>query len=107
MQVMRNQSIADVRDERDVFQALADPTRRAILTLLQQGSQPVNGIARDFPISRPADLEAPAHLARGRAGLPRSRSDATDSTSSMPVRSRTSTTGSRTTATYGSTSFAI
>ena len=37
-----------------MFQALADPTRRAILTLLQQGSQPVNGIARGFPISRPA-----------------------------------------------------
>ena len=51
---MRNQSVADMRDERDVFQALADPTRRAILTLLQQGSQPVNGIARGFPISRPA-----------------------------------------------------
>ena len=51
---MRNQTVANLPDERDVFQALADPTRRAILTLLQQGSQPVNGIARDFPISRPA-----------------------------------------------------
>ncbi|HEY1459049.1 MAG TPA: metalloregulator ArsR/SmtB family transcription factor [Casimicrobiaceae bacterium] len=38
----------------DVFQALADPTRRAILGLLRQGSQPVGSIARDFPISRPA-----------------------------------------------------
>ena len=51
---MRNQTVSNAPDERDVFQALADPTRRAILTLLQQGSQPVNGIARDFPISRPA-----------------------------------------------------
>jgi DNA-binding transcriptional ArsR family regulator len=51
---MRNQIVSDNADERDVFQALADPTRRAILTLLRQGSQPVGGIARDFPISRPA-----------------------------------------------------
>ena len=51
---MRNQSISDRPDERDVFQALADPTRRAILGLLRQGSQPVGTIARDFPISRPA-----------------------------------------------------
>ena len=51
---MRNQSVSAKPDERDVFQALADPTRRAILTLLSQGSQPVGGIARDFPISRPA-----------------------------------------------------
>jgi DNA-binding transcriptional ArsR family regulator len=51
---MRNQAASEKSDERDVFQALADPTRRAILTLLSQGSQPVGGIARDFPISRPA-----------------------------------------------------
>ena len=51
---MRNQTVPHKIDERDVFQALADPTRRAILTLLQQGSQPVGSIARDFPISRPA-----------------------------------------------------
>ncbi len=51
---MSNQYISDKTDDRDVFQALADPTRRAILTLLRQGSQPVGSIARDFPISRPA-----------------------------------------------------
>jgi DNA-binding transcriptional ArsR family regulator len=51
---MRNQPVSDKPDERDVFQALADPTRRAILGLLRQGSQPVGSIARDFPISRPA-----------------------------------------------------
>jgi DNA-binding transcriptional ArsR family regulator len=51
---MRNQAASEKPDERDVFQALADPTRRAILTLLSQGSQPAGGIARDFPISRPA-----------------------------------------------------
>jgi DNA-binding transcriptional ArsR family regulator len=51
---MRNHTVSESPDERDVFQALADPTRRAILTLLRQGSQPVGVIARDFPISRPA-----------------------------------------------------
>ena len=51
---MRNHLVTAKPDDRDVFQALADPTRRAILTLLQQGSQPVNDIASDFPISRPA-----------------------------------------------------
>ena len=51
---MRNDKIADKSGEHDVFQALADPTRRAILGLLRQGSQPVGSIARDFPISRPA-----------------------------------------------------
>lgn len=51
---MRNPDVSQLPDERDVFQALADPTRRAILGLLRQGSQPVGSIARDFPISRPA-----------------------------------------------------
>jgi DNA-binding transcriptional ArsR family regulator len=36
------------------FQALADPTRRAVLDLLRQGSQPAGQIASAFPISRPA-----------------------------------------------------
>jgi DNA-binding transcriptional ArsR family regulator len=51
---MRKLMVSEKADEGDVFQALADPTRRAILALLQQGSQPVGSIARDFPISRPA-----------------------------------------------------
>ncbi len=51
---MRNRGILDHSDERDVFQALADPTRRAILELLRDGSQPAGSIARDFPVSRPA-----------------------------------------------------
>lgn len=38
----------------DVFRALADPTRRAILDMLRKGAQPVNEIARSFPVSRPA-----------------------------------------------------
>ena len=51
---MRNRDVSDSPGDQDVFQALADPTRRAILSLLRQGSQPVGSIARDFPISRPA-----------------------------------------------------
>ena len=36
------------------FQALADPTRRAVLDLLRRGSQPAGHIAGAFPVSRPA-----------------------------------------------------
>jgi DNA-binding transcriptional ArsR family regulator len=36
------------------FSALADPTRRAVLELLRQGSQPAGRIAQAFPVSRPA-----------------------------------------------------
>jgi len=37
-----------------IFGALADPTRRAVLDLLRQGSQPAGQIAGAFPVSRPA-----------------------------------------------------
>lgn len=37
-----------------VFAALADPTRRAVLDLLRQGSLPAGAIAKQFPVSRPA-----------------------------------------------------
>ena len=36
------------------FQALADPTRRAVLDLLRRGSQPAGEIAGAFSVSRPA-----------------------------------------------------
>src|SRR5271169_2168285 len=36
------------------FSALADPTRRSVLDLLRQGSQPAGRIARAFAVSRPA-----------------------------------------------------
>ena len=39
---------------RDVFQAIADPNRRAILNLLATQRLTVNGIAEKFRISRPA-----------------------------------------------------
>jgi DNA-binding transcriptional ArsR family regulator len=39
---------------RDVFQAIADPNRRAILKLLAGQRLTLNEIANHFPISRPA-----------------------------------------------------
>jgi len=38
----------------DVFKALADPTRRAILSMLMDGERSVATIASEFPVSRPA-----------------------------------------------------
>ena len=49
---MRNRSVTYSREA--AFQALADPTRRAVLDLLRKGSQPAGRIAQEFPISRPA-----------------------------------------------------
>ena len=49
---MRNRSVTHLRDP--VFQALADPTRRAVLDLLRHGSRSAGEIARLFPVSRPA-----------------------------------------------------
>ncbi len=39
---------------RDVFQAIADPTRRAILGLLAMQTLTLNAVAENFDISRPA-----------------------------------------------------
>lgn len=38
----------------DVFRAVADPTRRAILDRLRAGPTPVNALAEDFDQTRPA-----------------------------------------------------
>jgi len=38
----------------DVFSAVADPTRRAILDRLRRGPSPVNELASGFRVSRPA-----------------------------------------------------
>ena len=38
----------------DVFRAISDPTRRAILDRLRAGPTPVNALAVDFRQSRPA-----------------------------------------------------
>lgn len=39
---------------RDVFQAIADPTRRAIISLVSNGSLNLNAVAENFQVSRPA-----------------------------------------------------
>jgi DNA-binding transcriptional ArsR family regulator len=64
---MRNRSVT--YSSETTFQALADPTRRAVLDLLRRGSQPAGDIAQAFPISRPAiskhlRLLRRAHLVR-------------------------------------------
>jgi DNA-binding transcriptional ArsR family regulator len=39
---------------RDVYQAIADPTRREIISILSKQSLNLNGVAEKFDISRPA-----------------------------------------------------
>lgn len=39
---------------RDAWQALADPTRREIITSLSEGEKTINAIADKFHVSRPA-----------------------------------------------------
>lgn len=39
---------------RDVFQAIADPTRRAIISMIAAQSLNLNAVAENFDISRPA-----------------------------------------------------
>jgi DNA-binding transcriptional ArsR family regulator len=64
---MRNRSVTYSAEV--TFQALADPTRRAVLDLLRNGRQPAGQIAEAFPVSRPAiskhlRLLRRAHLVR-------------------------------------------
>jgi DNA-binding transcriptional ArsR family regulator len=68
---MRNRSVTYIPEKSPeaTFQALADPTRRAVLDLLRRGSQPAGRIASAFPVSRPAiskhlKLLRRAHLVR-------------------------------------------
>ena len=67
---MRNRSVTHSAARNEAtFQALADPTRRAVLDLLRRGSQPAGQIASTFPVSRPAiskhlRLLRRAHLVR-------------------------------------------
>ena len=68
---MRHRSVtySAARTNEATFQALADPTRRAVLDLLRRGSQPAGQIASAFPVSRPAiskhlRLLRRAHLVR-------------------------------------------
>lgn len=41
-------------DTPDIFRAIADPTRRAILTLLSEGEMTVGDVAERFEMTRPA-----------------------------------------------------
>jgi len=43
-----------MQTRRDVFQAIADPTRREIINLLSRQSLNLNAVADNFDISRPA-----------------------------------------------------
>ena len=43
-----------MQSRRDVFQAIADPTRREIIHLISRESLNLNAIAENFSISRPA-----------------------------------------------------
>jgi len=68
---MRDRSVTHLAPARSevTFQAVADPTRRAVLDLLRHGSQPAGRIASAFPVSRPAiskhlRLLRRAHLVR-------------------------------------------
>lgn len=42
------------KNKLDVFQAIADPTRRAILVMLVTQALPINALAENFDMSRPA-----------------------------------------------------
>lgn len=42
-----------ITSRRDVFQAIADPTRRAIIESLSEKPKNLNAIAKEFSISRP------------------------------------------------------
>ena len=52
LHIMRNQMVTYSAEA--TFNALADPTRRAVLDLLRKGRQPAGQIAQAFPVSRPA-----------------------------------------------------
>ena len=43
-----------MRELSDVFKAVADPTRRALLDRLRAGGRPAGELAGDFAVSRPA-----------------------------------------------------
>src|ERR1700754_4620104 len=43
-----------MKARRDVFQAIADPTRRAMIALLATQALTLNAVAEQFPMSQPA-----------------------------------------------------
>lgn len=51
---MGNHMVTGYSSGADIYKALADPTRRAILDRLRTGSAPVTDLAAGFSMSRPA-----------------------------------------------------
>ncbi len=45
---------ASPQSRSEIFQAIADPTRRALLDLLRAGERPVKSLVEHFPVSQPA-----------------------------------------------------
>lgn len=76
MELLRNSMVTHSQSKQhvlppDVYRAIADPTRRAILDRLRSGPVPVNTLASDFSQSRPAISKhlrvlRTAHLVRER-----------------------------------------
>jgi DNA-binding transcriptional ArsR family regulator len=64
----------ELRVTRSVFEAIADPTRRAILDQMRQGEIGAGELAARFPVSRPAVARHVRVLRK--AGLVRQRVDA-------------------------------
>jgi len=51
---MSSNNAPSAAQKHDVFQAIADPTRRGLLRLLVDGEMPVNAISSHFPMTRTA-----------------------------------------------------
>ena len=67
--------MSDRESSARVLDALGDPTRRAVLEILEGGAKPVGEIARQLPVSRPAVSQ---HLrVLKEAGLVRDRREGT------------------------------
>lgn len=49
-----SRSVVSTASKYDVFQAIADPTRRKLLQLLSEKELPINEISNHFPMSRTA-----------------------------------------------------
>lgn len=49
-----NRTVTNINMRRDVFQAIADPNRRAIINLLAGNKLTLNAVAERFDVSRPA-----------------------------------------------------
>ena len=64
----------ELRVSRSVFDAIADPTRRAILDRMRAGEIGAGALAEHFPVSRPA-IARHVRILR-KAGLVRQRVDA-------------------------------